>query len=120
MSAQPAALNCLIQQNASLRRYNTFGVEARARWLVRLRVPAALPEILERPEWHGAPLLVLGDGSNVLLRDDFDGLVIKLDCQRVELLDSGARGHLVRAEAARNWHAFVNWTLERGISGLEK
>ena len=120
MSAVTAApLTCLVQENASLRRYNTFGVEARARWLVRLRLPEALPELLNRREWAGAPLLMIGDGSNVLFRDDFEGVVIKLDCQRVEVLGEDERGTLVRAEAGRNWHAFVNYTIDRGYRGLE-
>jgi UDP-N-acetylmuramate dehydrogenase len=119
VSAETAALTCLIQENASLRRYNTFGVEARARWLVRLRVPEALPELLSRESWAGARLIVLGDGSNVLFRDDFDGIVLKLDCQRVEVVGEDERGTLVRAEAGRNWHAFVNYTIERGYAGLE-
>jgi len=119
MPAQPAALTCLVQHNASLRRYNSFGVEARARWLVRVRAPAALPEVLARPEWAGHPLLVLGEGSNVLFRDDFDGLVLKLDCQRVEALEGTRECHRVRAEAGRNWHGLVRWLLEHEIGGLE-
>src|SRR5687768_17921543 len=120
-SAPPASpsLTCLVQENASLRRYNTFGVEARARWLVRLREPQALAELLERPAWRNAPFLVLGDGSNVLFRDDFDGLVVKLDNQRVELLSNDERGTRIRAEAGRNWHSFVGWALERNHAGLE-
>ncbi len=112
-------LTCLVQENASLRRYNTFGVEARARWLVRLRIPAALPEVLARPQWQGLPYLVLGDGSNILFRDDFDGLVVKLDNQRVELLSDDERGTRIRAEAGRNWHSLINWALERNHAGLE-
>src|SRR5687767_10231154 len=120
-SAPPTSpsLTCLVQENASLRRYNTFGVEARARWLVRLRGPQALGELLQRPAWRNAPFLVLGDGSNVLFRDDFDGLVVKLDNQRVELLSDDERGTRIRAEAGRNWHSFVNWALERHHFGLE-
>ena len=121
-SASPVdgeTMTCLVQESASLRRYNTFGVDARARWLLRLRVHQALPEILARPAWQGAPFLVLGEGSNVLFRDDFDGLVVKLDNQRVELLSEDERGVRVRAEAGRNWHSLVNWTLERGHAGLE-
>ncbi|HVF35389.1 MAG TPA: UDP-N-acetylmuramate dehydrogenase [Candidatus Saccharimonadia bacterium] len=117
--ADAETTTCLVQENASLRRYNTFGVDARARWLVRLRVMQALPEVLARPPWDGAPFLVLGEGSNVLFRDDFDGLVVKLDNQRVELLSEDERGVRVRAEAGRNWHSLVNWALERGYAGLE-
>jgi UDP-N-acetylmuramate dehydrogenase len=113
------ALPALIQENASLRRFNTFGVDATARWLVRLRLPSALPEILTRKEWKELPILVMGDGSNILFRKGFDGLVIKLDCQRVEQVGADDHGIVIRAEAGRNWHGFVNWTLEHNLAGLE-
>jgi UDP-N-acetylmuramate dehydrogenase len=119
MASDRVALPCLIQENASLKRFNTFGVEAEARWLVRLRIPSALPEILKRGEWQTMPLLVMGDGSNILFRKGFDGLVIKLDAQRVDQVSADDRGIVIRAEAGRNWHAFVNWTLEHNLAGLE-
>ena len=114
-----SSTTCLVQDNASLRRYNTFGVDVRARWLARLRVAQALPELLDRPAWRGAPVLVLGEGSNVLFRADFDGLVVKLDNQRVDIVSEDERGTLLRAEAGRNWHSLVGWTLDRGLEGLE-
>jgi UDP-N-acetylmuramate dehydrogenase len=115
----PAALPCLIQQHASLRRYNTFGVEAKARWLVRLQLPDALPEILAREEFRDLPMLVLGDGSNVLFRHDYEGVVVKLDAQRAEQLEADDDSIVIRVECGHNWHKFVLWTLERNLGGLE-
>ncbi len=113
------ALPCLIQENAPLARFNTFGVEAKARWLVRLRVPQALPDILRQKQWEDLPVLILGDGSNVLFRNDWDGLIVKLDCQRVDQVGSDDDAIYIRAEAGRNWHQFVLWSLEHNLSGLE-
>jgi UDP-N-acetylmuramate dehydrogenase len=89
------------------------------RWLVRLRVPESLPEILQRSEWSGLPLLVMGGGSNILFRRDVDGLVLVQDSQRVERLGEDERGVLVRAEAGRRWHSFVEWCIEQSLGGVE-
>jgi UDP-N-acetylmuramate dehydrogenase len=119
MASGRVALPALITENASLRRHNTFGVEATARWLVRLRLPESMPELLTRAEWTSLPILVMGDGSNILFRRNFDGVVIKQDAQRVEQIEADDDGIVIRAESGRNWHAFVQWTLEHNLSGLE-
>jgi UDP-N-acetylmuramate dehydrogenase len=119
MDIERVALPCLIQQDASLRRFNTFGVDAQARWLVRLRLPSALPEVLTQPGWKDLPRLIMGDGSNILFRRNFPGLVIRLEAGRVEQVAADDRGITIRAEAGRNWHQFVEWTLEHNLAGLE-
>ena len=119
MNSDRVSLPCLVEEHASLRRYNTFGVEARARWLVRLRQPAALPEVLARPEWAGLPVMVLGGGSNVLFRDDYPGMVLRVESRRVETIGRDSLGTVVRVEAGHGWHAFVEWSLAQGLTGLE-
>jgi len=119
MEIERVALPCLIQQDASLRRFNTFGVDAQARWLVRLRLPSALPEVLTQPGWKELPRLVMGDGSNILFRRNFPGLVIRIEASRIEQVAADDRGITIRAEGGRNWHQFVEWTLEHNLAGLE-
>ena len=63
-----------LARDASLRELNTLRVAATARWLATRRpTPSALPELLARPELDGLPLMVLGQGSNVLFAADFAG-----------------------------------------------
>ena len=111
----------VIQQDASLKRFNTFGVEARTKWLLRVQDLALLPELLERPEWKELPMLPLGAGSNVLFTQDFDGVVVHYDSQEaVEYPDDvNERGVRVRCGSGRNWHEFLMWALDQGHAGLE-
>ncbi len=109
----------MIEAWASLRSCNTFGVEARARWLVRLRRLDELPDLLTRAEWRELPLLVLGAGSNVLLTQDFDGLVLRIDAERIGVSHWHGDDTVVRVEAGRNWHDFVQWSVEAGHGGIE-
>jgi len=65
-----------LTRNAPLRGLNTLRVAATSRWLGRLHHPDAIPALLDLPDLRGLPVLVLGEGSNVLFAGDFPGLVL--------------------------------------------
>ncbi|HET7922314.1 MAG TPA: FAD-binding protein, partial [Gammaproteobacteria bacterium] len=104
--------------NAALDRHNTFRVSARARWLAELDSAEALPELLGHDSLQDQPLLVLGAGSNVLFTRDFEGVVLRLATQTLQIVHEDGPGVRVRAEAGVNWDRFVRWTLEQGLNGL--
>ncbi len=109
---------CTLHENAGLAGLNTLRVAATARWLAELRSAEALPRLLESPAAQG-PLLVLGEGSNVLFAGDFPGLVLRPLLTGLSILDDDGATARVRAEAGVGWDAFVDWTLARGLAGLE-
>jgi UDP-N-acetylmuramate dehydrogenase len=106
-------------EHAALGPLNTFGVAAAARWLAEVRDAAAIPAVLALPAVSGAPVMVLGEGSNVLFAADFPGLMLRTAFDNVRLLDGDGSTTLVRAEAGAGWDALVDWTLARGLAGLE-
>jgi UDP-N-acetylmuramate dehydrogenase len=108
-----------LQQNFPLQTLNTFGIAARAQAFVRVESAEQLLGILAEPSLAALPRLVLGGGSNLLLTGDFAGLVLHIALAGRALVASDATHHYVRAAAGENWHAFVQWTLERGLGGLE-
>ena len=105
--------------DAPLTRRNTFRIAAHATWLVEIHDPGAIPEILARPEVKSQPLLVLGEGSNVLFTRDFDGAVLTFDTRGMEMLENDGETARVRATAGEDWHGLVRWTLAQGLCGLE-
>lgn len=105
--------------DASLTRRNTFRVAAHATWLAEIHDPGAIPEILVRPEVKSQPLLVLGEGSNVLFTRDFDGAVLTFDTRGMEMLENDGETARVRAAAGEDWHGLVRWTLAQDLCGLE-
>lgn len=109
----------LLTENAPLDRLNTFGVAARARWHAQVDALANLPTVLGDSRVVGLPLLVLGDGSNVLLTRDWPGLALTIRADAVTHNRAANGANLVRAEAGLGWNALVEWTLARGIGGLE-
>jgi len=105
-------------ENAPLAPLNTLRVVATARRLAEVRSAAALPALLDSPQAQG-PVLVLGEGSNVLFAGDYPGLVVRPLFRDVRVVaDDGATAR-VRAEAGTGWDDFVGWTLARGLAGLE-
>jgi len=107
----------LVEQ-APLAALNTLRVAATARWFAELRGADILPRLLELPAARGE-VMVLGEGSNVLFAADFPGLVLHPAFAEVRILDDDGTTAVVRAEAGAGWDALVDWTLARGLAGLE-
>ena len=108
-----------ISENVSLAGRNTFRVEGKAEMLADVHEPFALPDLMSAPWLQFAPLLVLGEGSNVLLAGDVPGLTLSLTRARITIVEDAADSALVAADAGVNWNDFVHWTLGRGLCGLE-
>ena len=118
MSDSASGMTCFLIRDAPLGHRNTFRVPAKALRYAELRVAAALPEVLQRRELKTMPLLVLGEGSNLLFTQDYPGLVLHMATQGIQLLEDGTTAR-VRVAAGENWHGFVRWSLQHGFAGLE-
>ncbi|TKC82906.1 UDP-N-acetylmuramate dehydrogenase [Trinickia terrae] len=105
--------------DASLRPYNTFGLDARARLLCRIEREAQLIEIARDARAAGLRKLVLGGGSNIVLTRDFDGLVLLMALSGKRVAREDGDAWYVEAAAGENWHDLVAWTLAEGFPGLE-
>jgi UDP-N-acetylmuramate dehydrogenase len=82
--------------------------------------PAQLARLAADPGLGAMPRLVLGGGSNLLItREEVEPLVLHMALEGKEIVGDTADAVLVRAQAGENWHAFVLWTLSRGLGGLE-
>ncbi|MFG0632655.1 UDP-N-acetylmuramate dehydrogenase [Pseudomonas sp. xss_2] len=107
------------QERVSLKPFNTFGIDVKARYFTQARndddVRAALADAAQR---HVA-VLVIGGGSNLLLTHDIDALVLHMASRGRRVLSEQGDRVVVEAEAGEPWHAFVQWSLEQGLSGLE-
>ena len=108
-----------IQSNVSLKPYNTFGIEAQTRYLVEISHENDLPALLLLNDFVDVPKLILGGGSNVLLRRDFDGLVVKMAIQGIELVREDEDHIYLSVGAGVNWHQLVDYCVAHGYAGME-
>jgi len=107
-----------IRENVSLKNFNTFGVEANARFLVEINHEEELTELFLDPKWLQTPRLVLGGGSNMLFTKDFDGLVIKMNIRGIEHRINHEEVH-VEAGAGESWKELVDYCVIHGFAGME-
>lgn len=108
-----------MHENFSLKPYNTFGVEAKAKYFVEVHSIEELKDALKFSNTNPLPLLFLGGGSNILFTKDFDGLAIKLSLKGISVQVLNKNEFLVTAKAGENWHEFVLFCLNKNLGGLE-
>ncbi len=106
-----------ISQNFSLKNYNTFGIEAKAKQFVAVHSISELQTLLQ--EHREEKKFILGGGSNMLLTKDIDTLVIHIDLKGKKVLREDDIFVWVESQAGENWHEFVLWTLDNNFGGLE-
>ncbi|WP_090388652.1 UDP-N-acetylmuramate dehydrogenase [Niabella drilacis] len=108
-----------ILDHISLKPCNSFGIDARARHFAKITSVAELQEALEWAQKAAMPTLVIGGGSNILLREDYNGLVIKNELLGYEVLGTDEDFVYVKVNAGEVWHRFVLHCLEHAYAGVE-
>ncbi|MBP6431441.1 MAG: UDP-N-acetylmuramate dehydrogenase [Ferruginibacter sp.] len=112
-----------IQQNISLKNYNTFGIDVYAKYFTQFISIDELKEAIEfkKPSTTNQQLstLVLGGGSNILFTQNFDGLVLKNEIKGIEVVNEDDEFVYVKAGAGENWHQFVLYCIENNFCGVE-
>lgn len=106
-----------IHTNFSLKNFNTFGIEAKARKFVAVDSVAELKSVLKQHQ--DEKKFILGGGSNMLLTQDIDALVLHIDLKGKKVIQENEDYVWVECQAGENWHEFVLWTLAQNYGGLE-
>jgi len=106
-----------IHNQFSLKNYNTFGIEAKAKQFVAVHTIDDLRLLLRQNRTEKK--FVLGGGSNMLLTQDIDALVIHIDLKGKKIIKENDDFVWVECQAGENWHEFVLWTLQQNFGGLE-
>lgn len=107
----------MIETNKNLKEYNTFGISVKAEMFAVFSSIEQLKQILSFR--NDKKLLVLGGGSNLLLTKDFDGLVIKNEIKKFEVIEETDSQVIVESGAGENWHEFVLNCIDKGFGGIE-
>lgn len=103
----------------SLKSYNTLALSAEASALVRV---THMKQLLEALEWAGQrelPVIPLGQGSNVVIAENLQALVLCMATSGRKVLQECDSEVFLRVSAGENWHQLVEWTLGQGYYGLE-
>lgn len=102
----------------SLKPYHTFSLPVYADEVVCADTPDSLAASWRHASEQNKPVLIVGEGSNVLFLEDFAGTVIVNRIKGIEIAEDDCGWHL-HVGAGENWHHLVEYTLQQGVSGLE-
>lgn len=107
-------------ENISLKEYNTFGIEAKARYFFECTDLVDLKEFLLSDQSQGAKnILILGGGSNWLFTRDFEGLVIRPNIPGIRIVREDRQQVWIEAGAGEVWDELVEYCVSYGFGGLE-
>lgn len=98
--------------------FHTFHLPAKASVIIEFNSIEQLLTEWQKADHAQQPILLLGQGSNVLFLDDFDGTVLVNKLKGIEHRQD-EHFHYLQVAGGENWHELVQWTLQQGIGGLE-
>lgn len=106
-----------IEENKSLKEYNTFHIDCKARYFVSISTIEELKEVLANKKFENR--FLLGGGSNMLLTGDIDALVIHLNLKGITILSEDQQKVNIEVMAGENWHQFVMFCISNNYGGVE-
>ncbi|WP_369047654.1 UDP-N-acetylmuramate dehydrogenase [Tenacibaculum sp. UWU-22] len=104
-----------IQQNISLKNYNTFGIDVTANRFVTVTSVYELQQLLQTEK----ELFLLSGGSNILLTKNINKLVVHIDIKGISIDRENHNDIYITVNAGENWHEFVLWCVSQNYGGLE-
>jgi UDP-N-acetylmuramate dehydrogenase len=107
-----------VLRNSSLKKFNTFNVDEKAKVLVEINRVSDLFTFLSK-ENQKDKMLVLGGGSNILFTKTYEGIIISLKNKGIELIDEDENNILVEISSGESWNDFVVWAVENNFGGVE-
>lgn len=108
-----------VKNNQSLLSHNSFGLDVFCKYFCDIFSIEDFLSLINQKVYLENFKLVLGGGSNILFRSDFEGIVIKNNLKGIALVKETSQNYFVKVGAGENWHQFVLWCLNKNYSGLE-
>lgn len=108
-----------ILENVDLQPYNTFGIQAYAKYFTALRSLDDGRELLASDLFKKEKHLFLGGGSNMLFTKNYDGLVVKVEIGGTDIIDENDDRVTLKVGAGENWHRFVLYCVSHDFGGVE-
>ena len=104
-----------IQENISLKEYNTFGISVQAKRFISVTSVYELQQLLKIEK----NIFLLSGGSNMLLTKDIEKLVVHIDIKGISIDSENHNDIYLTVNAGENWHKFVLWCVSNNYGGIE-
>lgn len=107
-----------VQKDFSLKKYNTFGINAIAKYYSTFFNKDELQSIIENNK-NITTKMILGGGSNILFTRDYDGLVLKNEISGMNIIKEDKNYVYIKAGGGVKWHNLVMFCVNQNLGGLE-
>ena len=107
-----------VHQNYLLKKYNTFGIAAIAKYFATFSSAGELEEFLKIKK-NISSKMILGGGSNILFTNDYDGLILKNEIPGINIIDEENEFVYIKAGAGVRWHSFAMYCVDHNFGGVE-
>lgn len=108
-----------IQKNFSLKKYNTFNFDVKAKYFVQVSALTEIKKVVKNIEYKNFPKLVIGRGSNILFKNDYNGLVFNFTNDYIDVIDEDSNYVYIKVGAGVIWDKFVEFTVANNYWGVE-
>jgi UDP-N-acetylmuramate dehydrogenase len=107
-------------ENHSLKQHNTFGIDARAKYFFEFTDVEDISVFLNsNKSVKDENILVVGEGSNILFINDFDGLVIHPNLPGFQIVKEDRQNIWMEVGAGEVWDEFVQYAVDYQLGGIE-
>ncbi len=108
-----------ILSDVSIKGYNTFGVAASAQHLLEVSDEIVLLNSLYELRSFKLPFLPIGGGSNLLITNDLEGIVLLNRIKGIRCIEERHSEVIIEVGGGVIWHDLVNYCVERNWGGIE-
>ncbi|MFT5581933.1 MAG: UDP-N-acetylmuramate dehydrogenase [Psychromonas sp.] len=109
----------MLQENVSLKSFNTFGIDVKARYFKSFSSLEELEGIMRSIATRKEEIMILGGGSNVLFTKDFEGIILKNEIKGIEIISEDNKEVIIEVGAGEVWHEFVMNCITNNWAGIE-
>jgi UDP-N-acetylmuramate dehydrogenase len=110
---------CVVHKNYSLRKHNSFGLDIYSRYFIKLTEQQQVIDFIKSDLSNIRPMLIIGEGTNILFCKDFSGLTVHPKIPGIEKIKETSQYVTLRVGAGENWDSFVNFCVENNYGGIE-
>lgn len=109
----------IVETDYSLKKHNTFRLDIKTKYFINIQAVGEIYEFLEFPDYAKFPLLIIGEGSNILFTKDFEGIVVKPAIKGIEVVNETEKTIELVVGSGMNWDEFVLYCNKRNYGGIE-
>ncbi len=110
-----------IKNNFSLKSFNTFGIDVKTNQFIEIQSSEELKELFHQFKSlkNDNKFLVLGEGSNILFTNDYDGIILHNKIKGIKIIEETDESVFIQVGGGEKWSDFVDYTVNKGWWGLE-